>query len=313
MADLLQTIRDKGHWAPVPIAVLAKLLEMAIGSGKKFDKELAMADIIFHADKDAHRTIRDYAKRWGWSKSNVERFLHEVNPEGGSEQKPETEGGTKVGQVWDKFGTKNGDFEQDSENLGTSLGQVWDKFGTSTDYIDRARQTTDKNNNKYTREGIQEIPEDLSGWTPETLPVRDAYLRWKGQPPDAPMMQTIRLLLMPRGTPQGARIPGDARLYNGYSPEEVISAIEVMAMSAHHSAASLVRHVAGLMTTPSARGQPRSQGWMTEEDVRRRQEREPRIKQMLEAWKSPDGMRYRTPTTGPAPDGWTMIYKPAQQ
>lgn len=349
-ASILQHIFDQGHWAPLPISVLTKLLDIALAAGNRFDKDIAMADVILHTDRGISPSIRDYATRWKWPKTTVERFLQELYSEKSS--------GTVVGQQWDSCGTKNGDSEPESDSCGTAVGQQWDSCGTVAYYIDRAQQTSYKNiNNKNARAGEREgdgssestphtptplpvassssevpprgtptsgtPPEDLSGWTPESLPVRESFIRWVGHPPDAAMMQTIRLLLMPHGAPQGARIPGETRIYNGFTPDDLIRGIEDLKMSKHYSPASLVRHVAGLMPAPqgqTTRGQPRGQpsgnlpeqaGWMTEEQVRRLQEREPRIKHKLEAWKMPDGTRYRRPTTTPAPEGWTIIYKPA--
>lgn len=321
--SLLQKIKERGNWTPVPRSVLSKLVELALKIGERFDRDIAMADLILHSDRGANPTLRDYAARWRWSKSSVERFIQELREEPEGEEVR----GTSVGQDWDKCGTESRDSKLESADHGTSVGQDWDKDGTEDLYIDRAPQTREKNKkNNHTHAGGSQ-PEDLSGWTQESLPVRAAYLQWRGTPPDAPMTQTIRLLLMPRGAPQGARVPGDLRLYNGYSPEEIIAAIEAMAMSAHHSPASLVRHAAGLIgqvsPTPASaaeqprgqplRRQPMQQGWMTEEEVRRRQEREPRIKQALEAWSSPEGTRYRLPTTTPAPKAWICLYKPSNQ
>lgn len=129
------------------------------------------------------------------------------------------------------------------EELGFSQGfPSTDNQSITPTKESKAKERKDSTEREDARASLDHIPGE---WSSELEPFYAALSRW-GRTPDTGIRQTIRLLRNPRGHPQGARI-GDGKIYNGFTDQEILDAIEKLAMAGHWAPKVLVKHVAGLI------------------------------------------------------------------
>lgn len=118
----------------VPRWVLLGILQRNVGT---YSREMALVSYMLDVDAGTVKSIREYARIWGWSKKKVELQLPELREEvetwsGTTPEKGAARRGTARGQQGDSDGTEGGENGAESPNRGTARGQLRDSNGTHT-------------------------------------------------------------------------------------------------------------------------------------------------------------------------------------
>lgn len=121
----------------------------------------------------------------------------------------------------------------------------------SLSHEDACAQAENMKSGEPERPPPPEQPPD--GWTPESLPVYKSFCALRNERPGEIWRRTIQGLLAPRGSTQGARAAGSRKLHNGYTPEQLIEALEDAALRGHRSPDAFIAHVTKQMQPAGGR------------------------------------------------------------
>ncbi len=236
----LQKVRDDGGWIPVPAETVRKLVQRLVSAGEKLDRETAILDALYWADKGRVHASDYYAKRWGWSKTTAWRLLKELGLTRNANE-------TTVKRKRNADETESGDSGKESAKSETAMKRKRNADETPMKRcIQTARPPDPEEREVDARTRVHGGDDPPEGWTAETIPILRAWTTWHGSaeiPP--PFQAVIRQLMMPAGGMVGARHRDGTKLHNGYTPADIVRGIEAAALRSHRSPASLVGHVIG--------------------------------------------------------------------